>query len=71
VLRRHRLSIDPTHWPRTLIQTGLSASNSVVARIERRRFGPRIEATEVIRRTFPAIALSRPGGHHAPNSKAR
>ena len=47
VLRRHRLSIDPPHWPRTLIQTALSASNSVVARIERRRFGPRIEATEV------------------------
>ena len=47
LLRRHRFAIDPPHWPRSLIQTAVAASNSVVARIERRRFGPRIEATEV------------------------
>src|SRR5580692_6449395 len=47
LLRRHHFAIDLRHSPRALVQTGLSASNSVVARIERRRFGPRIEATEV------------------------
>jgi hypothetical protein len=47
LLLRHRFAIDPPHWPRALVQTGLSASNSVVARIERRRFGPRIEAARV------------------------
>ena len=47
LLRRHRFAIDLQNSPRALVQTALSASNSVVARIERRRFGPRIEATRV------------------------
>ena len=40
---RHRLK----HLPRALIQTAVSASNSVNARIERGRFGRRIEAAHV------------------------
>src|SRR4051812_42954114 len=47
LLRRHRLAIDPPHWFRALVQTALGASNSVVARLERLRFGRRIDATEV------------------------
>ena len=47
LLRRHRFAIDPPHWPRALVQTAVSASNSVSARIERGRFGRRIEATQV------------------------
>jgi hypothetical protein len=46
-LRRHRFAIDPRHWPRALVQTAVSASNSVTARIDRRRFGRQIEATRV------------------------
>jgi len=44
LLRRHRFTIDPSHWPRALVQTALGASNSVVARIERWRYGGWIEA---------------------------
>jgi omega-hydroxy-beta-dihydromenaquinone-9 sulfotransferase len=44
LLRRHRFAIDLRHWPRTLVQTAMSASNSVQARIERWRFGRQIEA---------------------------
>ena len=47
LLRRHRFAIDPPHWPRALVQTAVSASNSVGARIERMRFGRRIEAARV------------------------
>ena len=47
LLRRHRFAIDLRHWPRALVQTAVSASNSVAARIERRRFGRRIEAARV------------------------
>jgi hypothetical protein len=47
LLRRHRFAIDPQHWPRALIQAAVSASNSVNHRIEWRRFGRRIEATQV------------------------
>ena len=47
VLRRHRFAIDPKHWPRALVQTAVSASNSVTAWIERRRFGRRIEAARI------------------------
>jgi hypothetical protein len=46
-LRRHRFAVDLQHLPRALIQTALSASNSVNARIERGRFGRRIEAARV------------------------
>jgi len=47
VLRRHRFAIDLKHLPRALLQTTVSASNSVSARIERGRFGRRIEAARV------------------------
>jgi omega-hydroxy-beta-dihydromenaquinone-9 sulfotransferase len=47
LLRRRRFAIDPPHWPRALVQTALGASNSVVARIERARFGRRIDTTQV------------------------
>ena len=47
VLRRHRFAIDLRHSPRALVQTAFSASNSVNAQIERRRFGRRIEAARV------------------------
>jgi Sulfotransferase family len=47
LLRRHRFAIDPQHWPRALVQTAVSLSNSVGARFERRRFGRRIDATQL------------------------
>jgi len=47
LLRRHRFAIDLQHLPRALVQTAVSASNSVNARIERGRFGRRIEAARV------------------------
>ena len=46
-LRRHRFAVDLQHLPRALVQTAVSASNSVNARIERWRFGRRIEAARV------------------------
>jgi LPS sulfotransferase NodH len=47
LLRRHRFAIDLQHLPRALVQTTISASNSVNAQIERRWFGRRIEAARV------------------------
>jgi hypothetical protein len=47
LLRRHRFAVDPKHAPRALIQTAVGASNSAVARMERRRYGDRIEAARV------------------------
>jgi hypothetical protein len=47
LLRRHRFAIDAIHLPRALIQTGLSASNSVSAAIERWTYGSRVEAARV------------------------
>lgn len=47
LLRRNRFGIDGGQWPRALIQTAVCASNSVTARIERRRFARRIEAARV------------------------
>src|SRR4051794_11648012 len=46
-LRRHRFAIDLRHLPRALVQTAVSASNSVNARFEQVRFGRRIEAARV------------------------
>ena len=46
-LRRHRFAIDLRHSPRALVATAISASNSVNARMEWRRFGRRIEAAHV------------------------
>lgn len=47
LLRRHRFAIDPRHLPRALIQTATCGSNSVVAAMERWRFGGRVEAVRV------------------------
>jgi LPS sulfotransferase NodH len=47
LLCRHHFAIDLKHSPRALIQTALSASNSIAVRIERRRYGDRIEAARV------------------------
>lgn len=47
LLRRHRFGIAPRYWPRAVVQTALGASNSIVARLERRRFGRRIDGAEV------------------------
>jgi omega-hydroxy-beta-dihydromenaquinone-9 sulfotransferase len=46
-LGRHRFAVNLKHSPRALIQTAVSASNSVVARIEGWRYGERIEAARV------------------------
>jgi hypothetical protein len=47
LLRRHRFAVDGRHWPRALIQTAVSTSNSVAAAMEQMRFGRRIEAARV------------------------
>jgi hypothetical protein len=47
LLRRHHFAVDVKHWPRALVQTVVSASNSVSARIELRRFGRQIDAARV------------------------
>jgi hypothetical protein len=47
LLSRHRFAVDLRHLPRALVQTAMSASNSVHARIERRKFGRWIEAARV------------------------
>ena len=68
LLRRHRFAIDPQHWPRALVQTAVSASNSVSARLERRRFGRRIDAD---RGPAPAVhPRALPQRHDAPAQPA-
>jgi hypothetical protein len=47
LLRRHRFAVDLKHSPRALVQSAVSAANSVNARIERLRFGERIDAALV------------------------
>jgi omega-hydroxy-beta-dihydromenaquinone-9 sulfotransferase len=47
LLRRHHFAVDLKHWPRALVQTAVSATNSVSARIEQGWFGGRIEAVQV------------------------
>jgi LPS sulfotransferase NodH len=47
LLRRHHFAIDLRHLPRALVQTAVSASNSVGARMERWRYADRIEAARV------------------------
>ena len=47
LLRRHQFAVDLRQLPRALVQTAVSASNSVNARIEQGRFGRRIEAAQV------------------------
>jgi omega-hydroxy-beta-dihydromenaquinone-9 sulfotransferase len=47
LLCRHRFAVGLRHVPRALVQTAVSASNSAAARLERGRFGHRIEAARV------------------------
>ncbi|MDR3633152.1 MAG: sulfotransferase [Isosphaeraceae bacterium] len=47
LLRRQRFAVDWPHWPRVLVQTAISLSNSAYARLEQRRFGRRIEAATI------------------------
>jgi omega-hydroxy-beta-dihydromenaquinone-9 sulfotransferase len=47
LLRRHHFAVDLQHLPRVMVQTAVSASNSVASAMEQRRFGPRIEAARV------------------------
>ena len=64
LLRRHRFAIDLQHLPRALVQTAVSASNSVNARIERWRFGRQIEAAQCRGPAVHPRAL--PQRDHAP-----
>jgi omega-hydroxy-beta-dihydromenaquinone-9 sulfotransferase len=66
LLRRHRFAIDLRHLPRALVQTAVSASNSINARIERGRFGRRIEAARVEAPLF-IIGHYRSGTTHLHN----
>ena len=66
LLRRHRYAIDPAHWPRALIQTALAAANSTGARLERLRFGRRIDATRVEAPLF-VLGHYRSGTTHLQN----
>jgi hypothetical protein len=47
LLCRHHFAIDLNHRPRALVQTALGAANSVADRLERLRFGRRIDTTKV------------------------
>ncbi len=47
LLRRHHFRVDLKHLPRALIQTAVSTTNSVNARIERLRFAKQIDAAEI------------------------
>jgi omega-hydroxy-beta-dihydromenaquinone-9 sulfotransferase len=47
MLRRHGFAVDLKHSPRALFGTGVSASNSVGAWMERRRYGAQIRAARV------------------------
>jgi hypothetical protein len=69
LLRRHRFAIDPPHWPRALVQTAVSLSNSASARIERGRFGRRIDATQVQHPLF-ILGHYRSGTTHLHNLMA-
>jgi hypothetical protein len=47
LLRRHRFAVAPAHWPRAVVQTAVSLTNSATARLERWTYGRRIEAARV------------------------
>ncbi len=47
LLRQHRFAIDVQYWPRAVVQTAVSLSNSVTARVEQRRYGSQAEAAHV------------------------
>jgi hypothetical protein len=70
LLRRHRFAIDLRHSPRALVQTAVSASNSVGARLERQRFGRRVDATPVQAPLF-VLGHYRSGTTHLHNLLAR
>ena len=66
LLRRHRFSVEPRHWPRAAVQTAVSVSNSVGALIERTLFGAQIEAARVLRPFF-ILGHYRSGTTHLHN----
>jgi hypothetical protein len=82
LLRRHRFAFDLKHLPHALVQTAISGSNSVNARIEWARIGRRIEAAQVrphcsssgitaaVRRTFLTFWRSIRSSPHRPSSVA-
>jgi hypothetical protein len=66
LLRRHGSGIGPRHWPRALVQTAVSAFNTISARLERRRFGERITAA-VVRPPLFILGHYRSGTTHLHN----
>jgi omega-hydroxy-beta-dihydromenaquinone-9 sulfotransferase len=69
LLRQHRFAIDLRQWPRALVQTTISLNNSVHARLERRRYGQRIEETVVQAPVF-ILGHYRSGTTHLHNLMA-
>lgn len=47
VLRRHRFAVDPRYWPKALMQTALSVSNSLNSRREEKLFGDQVASVRV------------------------
>jgi hypothetical protein len=47
LLARNRFAVDPPYWPRAAQLTLASLANSALARLEERRFGPRIDKVQV------------------------
>ena len=66
VLRENRFHVSPLYWPRATLTTVQSVFNSVDARRERRRFGPRLAATRVDRPIF-VLGHYRSGTTHLHN----
>jgi omega-hydroxy-beta-dihydromenaquinone-9 sulfotransferase len=66
MLRRHRFSIEPRHWPRVMVQTGVSVSNSAAAWLEHQRFEGQVDATRVERPLF-ILGHYRSGTTHLHN----
>jgi hypothetical protein len=66
LLRRHRFAIDLKHAPRVMVQSAVSAANSVSARVERLRFAKRFDAAEVDQPLF-ILGHYRSGTTHLHN----
>ena len=66
ILQLHQFAIDLNHWPRALVQTAVSVSNSVAARLERRRFGAQIDSTNILEPIF-ILGHYRSGTTHLHN----
>ena len=47
LLRQQYSDIDPSHWPRVLFITAMSALNSVASKIEERLYGESVAATQM------------------------